>query len=468
MNDVYELMPLANGTRGGLARVAYLRSVLQQQQDPSSVLTVMAGDLLSPSALSIAIVNGAPLAGKQMVDTLNAMQVDLMVYGNHEFDLAQSDLQARLHEAKFTLLSLNSFQANTNNLYPGDGPSAGVNKGYAIRTVNGVRVLFIGLTIDSTQPSYVNISNVDSSVQLAKALVASLSGQYDVAVALTHWDLSSDQQLVEKVPAIQFVMGGHEHANYHITRGTRFTPINKADSNDATVYIHRLAYYPSTRQLFTQSHLQRVDQSIPELPSVAAVANQWTADGMAALTAQGFQPYAVVIVLPSDVEWDGRSEEVRSNAGNALTQTICQSLLYNATTNSTVAGQVALYNTGSVRVDDVLVGELTQYDMLRILPFSNVLQSVTVTGAVLKEVLMAGSVAGSGSFLSYCGGLSVVAGVWQLNEQPLSDTEQYVVSTSDYMVSSTELKNGVAGAKGQLMSQQLIAYLQGPTYVPQQ
>ena len=36
------------------------------------------------------------------------------------------------------------------------------------------------------------------------------------------------------------------------------------------------------------------------------------------------------------------------------------------------------------------------------------------------------------------------------------------------MVSNTALTSGQAGAQGLLMSLQLIAYLTGPTYVPQQ
>ena len=480
MNDVYELLPMAKGTRGGLARVAYIRSVLRSL-DPAT-LTVCAGDLLSPSALSLAVVNGSALAGRQMVSTLNAMGVDYMVYGNHEFDLTQAQLQARLGEAHFTWLSLNTFDANTNLLFPGSGANAGVNAGYALRVVNGVRVLLLGLTIDSTTGGYVNISGVDASIALAKALVASKAGQYDVAIALTHWDLSSDTALVERVPQIGFVMGGHEHANYQITRGVGFTPILKSDSNDATVYAHFLAYYPSTRQLVTQSNLLRVDADIPELPAVAAVANQWWADGIAALRAQGFDPDAVVVVLPDDVEWDGRSEEVRSNPSNALTQTICNSLLFNASSNSTIggAGTVALFNTGSVRVDDILEGELTQYDILRILPFPNTVQPVVVSGDTLRAVLTTATgtyanVPGTGGFLSTCGGLALQpAGgggsgmVWGVNGQALSDTALYTVWTSNFMVSNTGLMSGQAGAQGMLMSLQLIAYLTGPTYVPQQ
>lgn len=49
MNDVYELIPLSGGKKGGLARVATIRKLLLQE-NPHTI-TVMSGDVVSPSAL---------------------------------------------------------------------------------------------------------------------------------------------------------------------------------------------------------------------------------------------------------------------------------------------------------------------------------------------------------------------------------------------------------------------------------
>jgi 2',3'-cyclic-nucleotide 2'-phosphodiesterase (5'-nucleotidase family) len=49
MNDVYELIPLGGGKKGGMARVATIRKLLIQE-NPNTI-TVIAGDLVSPSAL---------------------------------------------------------------------------------------------------------------------------------------------------------------------------------------------------------------------------------------------------------------------------------------------------------------------------------------------------------------------------------------------------------------------------------
>ena len=55
MNDVYELLPLDRGRQGGLARVAYMRKLLKNEN--SNTYTVLAGDFLSPSVLSLSKVN---------------------------------------------------------------------------------------------------------------------------------------------------------------------------------------------------------------------------------------------------------------------------------------------------------------------------------------------------------------------------------------------------------------------------
>lgn len=51
MNDVYELIPLSDGKKGGLARVATIRKLLLRE-NPNTI-TVLAGDIVSPSALGM-------------------------------------------------------------------------------------------------------------------------------------------------------------------------------------------------------------------------------------------------------------------------------------------------------------------------------------------------------------------------------------------------------------------------------
>lgn len=55
MNDVYEMIPLGGGKKGGLARVATIRKLLLQEN--SQTFTVISGDIVSPSALGRKYLN---------------------------------------------------------------------------------------------------------------------------------------------------------------------------------------------------------------------------------------------------------------------------------------------------------------------------------------------------------------------------------------------------------------------------
>lgn len=46
LNDVYEMLPMDNQRKGGLARVAYLRKLLLEEN--KHTFTLLAGDLISP------------------------------------------------------------------------------------------------------------------------------------------------------------------------------------------------------------------------------------------------------------------------------------------------------------------------------------------------------------------------------------------------------------------------------------
>lgn len=73
-----------------------------------NTITVLAGDFISPSVIGTLKNEGKRIRGKQMVEALNSLGLDWVVFGNHEFDYDDlADLQARLDESKFTWLSGN-------------------------------------------------------------------------------------------------------------------------------------------------------------------------------------------------------------------------------------------------------------------------------------------------------------------------------------------------------------------------
>ena len=414
-NDVYEIAAVEGGKAGGLARVARLRATLAAQHP--GLITTLGGDYVSPSALGIARVNGEPLAGKQMVAVLNLVGVDWATFGNHEFDIGDAGLRARLTESKFRTVSSNVTDAN-GALFPNTVRDEVVT----LRTAAGiVRIGLIGLTIDVNRRPWVRYA---PAVESARSAIADLKGRSDVIVALTHLTLAGDQELAEQVPEIDLILGGHEHENWLLERGAHFTPIVKADSNVRTVAIVTLQIPRKGARPIVSTRLQGIDETMKEGPRTSAEVRRWTDLAFAAFRKDGFDPTAVVAT--SDVPLDGRESSVRNRPTN-LTALIVDAMRHEAGT------QIGIFNGGSVRIDDVLPpGPITQYDVIRVLPFGGTVVKATFTGALLARVLQIGEQnRGTGGYLHSAG---VPAAI--------DPAARYTLALSDFLLTGGEANLG--------------------------
>ena len=227
-NDVYEITPVEAGKSGGLARVATLRRALRDSFP--TLITTLGGDFVSPSALGTARVGGERLNGRQMVDVLNAVGLDVAVLGNHEFDISRDAFLARMNEARFVVIAANVTDS-------AGRPFAKVLP-HVIRTVRAggrdVRVAFLGVVIPSNRPSW---SRVTDPFEAAHREATLLRDSADVLIALTHVSVDDDARLLTENPEIDVVLGGHEHENYTLRRGPRFAPVLKGDANVRSVQI---------------------------------------------------------------------------------------------------------------------------------------------------------------------------------------------------------------------------------------
>ena len=113
INDVYEIAPLDGGKVGGVARVATVKKD-ELIKNPNTLL-VIAGDFVSPSVYNSLKFDGNRIRGKQMIDALNVAGTDMAVFGNHEFDIPEADLQSRINESAFQWVSSNTFQKKGND-----------------------------------------------------------------------------------------------------------------------------------------------------------------------------------------------------------------------------------------------------------------------------------------------------------------------------------------------------------------
>lgn len=427
MNDVYELTPVSGGAEGGLARLATLRAQLREKTP--NTYTVLAGDLLNPSALSTATVDGQRLAGRQMVDVMNVLGLDYATFGNHEFDLTKEQLSQRLAESKFTWFS--------SNVAPADGqpfPNVPPNVVFTARNSGGkeVRIGLFGLTVNSNPADYVVYRD---PVEVAREQVAELRSQVDLLVAVTHLNLDGDIRLTQEVPEIDLVLGGHEHENAQVARGADFTPVFKADANARTVYVHELHYDTSTKRLERESTLQRVTGELVDEPTVAQAVERWVNAAFDGFRAQGFEPTNRVANTAEPL--DGRESSVR-NFPTRLTDLTAAGML-----DAAPGTELAIFNSGSIRIDDVLPpGDITEYDIIRTLPFGGTVVSAQITGSLLQRTLDQGKAnAGTGGYLQLAN-VTRSAGddQWLVNGAPLETARSYQVAINDFLLSGREIK----------------------------
>jgi len=442
LNDVYEIAPVENGQFGGMARVATIRKELKRENP--NTFTFLAGDFISPSAIGTSTYQGKRINGAQMIAAMNSVGVDYVTFGNHEFDLGYEALQQRLNESAFTWISSNVHYTPSQEgevkpfwktVQGGERP---LPEYVILRAKNAagveVRIGVFALTIGSNTPPYVVWSN---PFETARRMYDLLQPQTDMVIALTHLSLEEDRTLAAMLPGVRMILGGHEHTNMMFKVGE--TLIAKADANARTVYIHRLQWSASKRSLVVRSEVKTVDGSVPEDSATAAVVKIWRQRAYDGFRAKGFEPDEVVTTLRQPL--DGRESSIRTRQTN-LGATIARAMV-----SAARKAEIAVFNSGSIRLDDELSGTVTQYDVIRTLPFGGKILEVEMRGRLLQRVLNAGMRnVGRGGYLQYHGVEVQSAAdpckqsepIWLSSGKPIDPGGSYWVIVSDYLFSGQE------------------------------
>ncbi len=276
INDVYEITPLEGGRSGGMARVASLRKKLLTQNE--NLLTVHAGDFLNPSLIGTIKYEGSRVKGRQMIEVMNASGIDLVTFGNHEFDLKEEELQQRLNESTFDWVSSNTLQVNGSEKSPFykevNGRKHPVSDTWIwdISDADGtaVKVGLFGVTLPVNKTDYVHYNDFYAE---AKRAAAELQKTTNIVVGLTHLEIEQDKELARQLSNVPLLMGGHDHHNMKHTIGQ--TTITKADANVRSAYIHTLRHNTETGKTDLTSELVKITDALPNDPATQKVVDKW-------------------------------------------------------------------------------------------------------------------------------------------------------------------------------------------------
>ena len=445
VNDVYEIAALDNGKIGGMARVATLRDSLKEL-NPNTFL-MMAGDFLNPSLLGTLKVDGERVKGKQMIEVMNAMQFDLATFGNHEFDLKPEELQQRLNESTFDWVSGNVQYNGGDIVVPFAKELYGVkyaipqSKTLIIRDEDGteIKLGIISVTTNSNPTDWVDYGNY---LRDAEFSYTRIKDSVDVAIGFTHLSLSEDKTLAKALPQLPLIIGGHEHDALNVLVGNR--RITKADANAKSAYLHEFTYYTVTKDLEIESTLIPITQDIPHQPYVKGIVDKWTAIQDTEIRKVIDNPYEVIYKASTPLDGtDAGGRSKQTNLGKLITKGM--SYAYDD------AVDAVFVNGGSFRIDDELSGDVSSFDIFRVLPFGGNLLKVKIKGNLLSEVLDYGKQsAGTGAYLQRLNlTQDASTGTWIIKGKPINAEEIYTIATSDFLLKGydipmlTEVNEGV-------------------------
>lgn len=432
MNDVYEIAPLEGGKAGGLARVATVRQELLRENP--NVISVLAGDFLSPSFLGTMKIENEEgqrekIAGLQMVETLNALGLDYVTFGNHEFDISDPALlEKRIAQSDFTWTVCNVNYVGENGgeraFLQGDKPVPP----YLIHPVTSggrtVNVGILGVCLPFNKTPYLKYTDVNESF---RRTLAELKPVSDLQLAITHNNLDEDIELAEKVPGVPLFLGGHEHAN--LSRYVGSTIITKADANAKTVYIHRVRFDPATGMTNVRSELKVIDDTIAEEPKTKAVVDKWLGQVYGLMTDMGYDAERVVMKMEEPLVC--KEHLIRTS------QTNYGQLTMKSIARAFPEADLYVLNSGSMRLDDNLFNAVTEYDVLRTFPYGGNFVTLEMPGDVVLKLLQTGMKTnyGEGGYLQLLGNSADGA---SLNGKAIVPTQTYKVVMPAFMAGGNE------------------------------
>lgn len=442
INDVYEIAPIQNGQYGGMARVETVHQELLAKDE--NTLLVIAGDFLNPSLIGTMKYEGKKVSGRQMIDVMNAMNLDLAAFGNHEFDVKEHELEARLDESTFPWISSNVFHVTkkdtisfSQNLNDKEQKVVGsFIKEISDADGTTIKVGFISTCINSNPKDFVFYSDAKEAIVNE---YNQIKEEVDVVLGLTHVSIAEDREIAALLPDLPLIMGGHEHTNKDEMVGN--VSIKKADANAKSAYIHTINFDTNKKETSVESLLKYIDTTVAFNPEVQAVVKKWQDIMDKEISKVVDDPYCVI--YNTEVPLIGKDTPIRSVQTN-LGEMVAASMSYSYQEKV----DCAFINGGAIRIDDDLVGDINSIDMFRVLPYGGKVMKVTMTGKLLKQVLEFGeNAAGSGAYLQRHH-TKKEGGVWKVQGKTIRDTQNYQVAMIDYLLLGLDIPFLTPEAKG--------------------
>ncbi|MFN8608560.1 MAG: bifunctional UDP-sugar hydrolase/5'-nucleotidase [Vulcanimicrobiota bacterium] len=320
-------------------------------ESPGQSLVISGGD----------VFQGAPESemdhGKPALELIPKAGYDVVALGNHDFDYGQDFLREWTSQATYPILSAN-VHTQSGQLLPGVHASV-------IKEMDGFRVGLIGVTTQTT-PAISFAANVkglsfDDPVPTVQAEVKKLREQgVHVIGLISHTEEQEEERIAAAVPGLDFILAGHTHQLYQHPKMASGVPVYRSGSSREAVGKLSIELDPTSLKPTAQSweiipcgQETRHDGEVQQL--IDSQVKRYDAEMN--------RPAAFTI---------SKLITTHSPEGDDMDEIVAKEIATQAGT------KIGFHNQKTVR-DSLKEGLVTRGDAMRVFPFPNRVQKVSVS-----------------------------------------------------------------------------------------
>ena len=370
--------------RGGVSRrITFFNEIRNKNKN---VLTLDSGDYFQGS-LYYRLDNG-----KSSAKFLPQLKYDAIALGNHEFDNGIKVLKNNIKLSKTPFLSAN---VHFNDKYLQKNV-----KPYIIKEFDGEKFLIIGVVTSSLS----NLSNtndmvVTNPIDEINKIIKNV--KYDKLIILSHCGLDEDRLIAKAIPQIDLILGGHYHLFFETPEYVNGVPIVHDGEFGMRVGVvdfnEKLKHY-TYKNITTD------------------IKSDVSADEKIANLNKHSEKVTKKILAKTNVMLIGDQTTIEHNQTN-----LGKLVLISMTKAFDCSYDAVITNSGSIRINKNIKGNISYADVLEILPFDNDIVLVNIKGKYLKEVLKRGQ-QNNRRYLQY-----------YLKDKNIDDNKTYKVITNSYI-----------------------------------
>ncbi|MEA1898023.1 MAG: bifunctional UDP-sugar hydrolase/5'-nucleotidase, partial [Bacteroidota bacterium] len=324
--------------------------------ESDSYLILSGGDMWTGPAIS------TWFNGESMVEVMNAMEYDAAALGNHEFDFTVTELNKRVEEMNFPLLSANIREKTTGNIPSFVEP-------YTIIDAGDVQVGILGLsslsTPYSTFPAYVEdyyfIPYADAIEEFVPEMI---SNGAELLIIIGHICENEMESLVQvaKSYGISIIGGGHCHQE--VARVVDGVVLIEAGAQ-MKAYTRVEFTFNSKEEEFILNKLEIISNTGSQADeSIENIVTYWK--------------FHTDMALSEEI---GYCSETIYKYSTAMGNLVTDSWFY-----TFPDADVTITNSGGIR-QDIFQGSVSLESIVGLLPFNNTILELELTGTELLDCI---------------------------------------------------------------------------------